>query len=88
MTPGHTGNTSILPGSIPMAKDNAVFAARHIHVVATHPGHAQLVSLIFFKGDAALAPNPCPELAIALGSARTDGRQTLFGRSELILSPR
>lgn len=78
---------TILPGHIPMARDNAVFAARHIHVVVTHPDYTQLVSLIFFKGDAALAPNPYPELAIPLESAQTRGAQTLFGRVELILSP-
>ena len=78
---------TILPGHIPMARDNAVFAARHIHVVVTHSDYTQLVSLIFFKGDAALAPNPYPELAIALESAQTRGEQTLFGRVELILGP-
>ena len=76
---------TILPGHIPMARDNAVFAARHIHVVVSHPDFEQLVSLIFFKGDEALAVNPYPELAIALESAKAGTEKTLFGRVELIL---
>ncbi len=76
-----------LPGHIPMARDNAVFAGRHIHVVVSHPDHQQLVSLIFFKGDAALADNPYPELAIALEESQSDSGPILFGRVELIIVP-
>jgi len=77
---------TVLPGHIEMARYNAVFAPRHIHVRVTHPEHPTLVSLIFFKGDERLAGTPYPELAIPLEKARTpDGGEVFLGGVELVL---
>jgi len=76
---------TVLPGHIEMARYNAVFAPRHVHVVVSHPGHPRLVSLIFFHGDERLAGTPYPELAIPLEKARTPRGEILVGGVELIL---
>lgn len=76
---------TVLPGHIPMARSNVVFAPRHIHIVVTHPAHPRLVSMIFFKGDERLVTSPYRELAIALETARGPGGEVLLGEVELIL---
>jgi protocatechuate 3,4-dioxygenase beta subunit len=76
---------TVLPGHIPMARYNSVFAPRHVHVVVTHPAHPRLVSLIFFKGDAFLSDSPYPELAIALERSRGEAGVVLVGGVELVL---
>jgi hypothetical protein len=68
-----------------MARYNAVFAPRHIHVRVTHPEHPVLVSLVFFKGDERLAATPYPELAIPLEKARTPKGEVFLGGVELVL---
>ncbi|MEM7253932.1 MAG: hypothetical protein AAF493_21145 [Pseudomonadota bacterium] len=85
---GTFGIKTILPGHIEMARDNAVFAPRHIHVVVSHPTHRRLISLIFFKGDERMEGSPYPELAIFLEKARSDSGEVLVGRVELVLAPR
>ena len=82
---GSFGIKTILPGHIEMARDNEVFAPRHIHVVVTHPDHERLVSLIFFKGDERLAGTPYPELAVTLERAETPAGELLFGLVELVV---
>jgi len=76
---------TVLPGHIPMARYNAVFAPRHVHVVVSHPSHPRLVSMIFFKGDEALAGSPYPELAIPLETSRGGSGDVLVGGVELVL---
>jgi len=66
---GSFGVRTVLPGHIEMARDNAVFAPRHVHVAVSHPGHQRLVSLIFFQGDERLVGSPYPELAIPIEQA-------------------
>ncbi|MEM7406494.1 MAG: hypothetical protein AAF458_14440 [Pseudomonadota bacterium] len=84
---GVFGIKTILPGHIEMARDNYVFAGRHIHIMVSHPAFGRLVSLIFFKGDERLSGNPYPELAIPLEQARTDEGEVLFGRVQIVLEP-
>ena len=76
---------TVLPGHIPMARYNAVFAPRHVHVVVSHPAHPRLVSMIFFKGDEDMADSPYPELAIPLEKSRGRGGDVLVGGVELVL---
>jgi tryptophanyl-tRNA synthetase len=72
---------------IEMARDNAVVAPRHIHVVVSHPEHERLISLIFLKGDEHLAGSPYPELAIPLEKSNSPEGEILFGLVELVLRP-
>ena len=76
---------TVLPGHIPMARRNVVFAPRHIHIVVTHPAHPRLVSMIFFKGDEYLATSPYPQLAIPLETSRGAQGEVLVGEVEIIL---
>ena len=76
---------TVLPGHIEMARDNAVFAPRHIHIRVTHPDYPTLTSLIFFKGDERLAGSPYPELAIALEQAPSSAGNVLLGVVEIVL---
>lgn len=82
---GRFGIRTVLPGHIEMARYNAVFAPRHIHIVVTHPDHPRLVSLIFFKGDERLADTPYPELAIPLETTRVGDGEVLIGDLEIVL---
>lgn len=82
---GSFGIRTVLPGHIEMARYNDVFAARHIHIVVTHPRHPRLVSLIYFKGDERLADTPYPQLAITLEEARVGEDLLLFGQVEIVL---
>jgi protocatechuate 3,4-dioxygenase beta subunit len=82
---GRFGIRTVLPGHIEMARDNAVFAPRHVHIVVSHPGYRRLISLIFFKGDERLIGSPYPELAVALEKARTGTSEVLFARVEMVL---
>lgn len=84
---GRFGIATVLPGHIEMARDNAVFGPRHIHVVVSHPNFRQLVSLIFFKGDERLYNTPYPDLAVPLEQARSGNKQVWFARVELVLAP-
>ncbi|MGI9331951.1 MAG: hypothetical protein ACR2RL_02230 [Gammaproteobacteria bacterium] len=84
---GTFGIKTVLPGHIEMARDNVVFAPRHIHVVVSHPAHERLISLIFFKGDERLVGSPYPELAIVLERAGGEDGELLFGGVELVLRP-
>lgn len=83
---GTFGVKTVLPGHIEMARDNAVFAPRHIHVAVSHPDHQPLISLIFFKGDERLVGTPYPELAIHLEQAHAEEGELLFGLVELVLA--
>jgi protocatechuate 3,4-dioxygenase beta subunit len=76
---------TVLPGHIPMARSNVVFAPRHIHIVVTHPAHPRLVSMIFFKGDESLLTSPYPQLAIPLETSRGPQGEVLVGEVEIIL---
>lgn len=76
---------TVLPGHIEMARYNAVFAPRHVHVVVSHPDHPRLVTLVLFLGDERLQGTPYPELAIPLERARTGDVEFLDGGFELIL---
>lgn len=80
---GEFGVTTALPGYIPDAP--GVWGARHIHVVVTHPGHAQLISLILFEGDPNLAGLPYPELAVFVEQGRIKGQTVKFAEVVLIL---
>lgn len=82
---GRFGIRTVLPGHIEMARYNAVFAPRHIHIVVTHPDHPRLVSLIFFRGDERLDGSPYPELAIPLEKVVVQGGEVLVGEVEIIL---
>lgn len=82
---GRFGVRTVLPGHIEMARYNATFGPRHIHIAVSHPEHPRLVSLIFFHGDERLAGTPYPELAIPLETVRTSGGDVLVGDVEIIL---
>ncbi len=82
---GYFGIKTVLPGHIEMARYNDVFGPRHIHIVVTHPDHARLVSLIYFKGDERLVNTPYPELAIALDETGSGDDAVLFGAVEIVL---
>ena len=84
-TDGYFGIRTVLPGHIEMARNNAVFGPRHIHIVVTHPAHPRLVSLIYFKGDERLVGTPYPELAITLDETGTGDSAVLFGAVEIVL---
>jgi catechol 1,2-dioxygenase len=76
---------TVLPGHIPMARYNATFGPRHIHIRVSHPAHPPLVSLIFFKNDGRLAGTPYPELAIPLEISRTPAGEVRVGSVEIVL---
>lgn len=76
---------TVLPGHIPMARGNVIFAPRHIHIVVTHPAHPRLVSMIFFKGDDRLGFSPYRELAIPLETSRGPQGEVLLGEVEIVL---
>ncbi len=82
---GYFGIKTVLPGHIEMARGNAVFGPRHIHVAVDHPDHERLISLIYFKGDERLAGTPYPELAIALDETGAGEEVFLFGAVEIVL---
>lgn len=82
---GRFGIRTVLPGHIEMARYNAVFRARHIHIHVTHPDYPELVSLIFFRGDERLEGTPYPELAIPLERARLESGEVLVGGVEIVL---
>ncbi len=82
---GGFGVTTALPGYIPGAPD--VWGARHIHVVVTHPGYAQLISLILFKGDPnleGLRP-PYPALAVFVEQGTIKDEAVQFAEVILVL---
>jgi len=72
-----------LPGYIEGAP--GVWGARHIHVVVSHPGYQQLISLILFKGDPNLAGLPFPKLAVFVEQGRVKNQTALFAEVELVL---
>ncbi len=83
---GSFGVKTVLPGHIEMARDNAIFAPRHVHVSVRHPDFERLISLIFFKGDERLAGSPYPELAIPVEQAHFgDDGELFIGLVELVL---
>lgn len=83
---GTFGVKTVLPGHIEMARDNVIFAPRHVHVSVSHPDHERLVSLIFFKGDERLVGSPYPELAIPVEQANYGNDGELFiAFAELVL---
>ncbi len=82
---GRFGIRTVLPGHIEMARYNATFAPRHIHISVSHPDHPRLISLIFFKGDERLQGTPYPELAIPLETAPVDDGKVLIGEVEIVL---
>ncbi len=82
---GGFGVTTALPGYIPGAPD--VWGARHIHVVVTHPGYPQLISLILFKGDPnlqGLRP-PYPALAVFVEQGTIKDEAVQFAEVILVL---
>ena len=82
---GRFGIKTVLPGHIEMARDNAVFAPRHIHIVVSHSEHPRLISLIFFKGDERLRFSPYPELAVPLERIRVASGEILLAQVEIVL---
>jgi catechol 1,2-dioxygenase len=72
--------STVLPGYI--------WGPRHVHVVVTHPGYAELVTRIFFKRDPLVTESEQPELAIFLEDGLAHGEPTLFGDVELVLPQR
>ena len=68
-----------------MARYNAIFGPRHIHIVVSHPAHPRLVSLIFFKGDEPMRHSPYPELAVPLERTRAGDGEVLVGGVEIVL---
>ena len=80
---GEFGVTTALPGYIPDAP--GVWGARHIHVVVTHPGYSQLISLILFEGDPNLAGLSYPELAVFVEQGRIKNQTVQFAEVILIL---
>lgn len=80
---GEFGVTTALPGYIPGAP--GVWGARHIHVVVTHPGYPELISLILFEGDPNLAGLPYPELAVFVEQGRIKDQTVQFAEVVLIL---
>jgi protocatechuate 3,4-dioxygenase beta subunit len=82
---GGFGIKTVLPGHIEMARYNAVFAPRHIHIVVSHPDYPRLVSLIFFQGDGRLDGTPYPELAVPLEKVRTQDGEVFVAGVEIIL---
>lgn len=85
---GSFGVKTVLPGHIEMARDNAIFAPRHVHVSVKHADYNRLISLIFFKDDERLIGSPYPELAIPIEQAHSgDGGELFIGMVELVLNP-
>ena len=82
---GRFGIKTVLPGHIEMARYNAVFAPRHIHIVVEHPDHPRLVSLIFFRGDERLDGSPYPELAVPLEKVQGKTGEVLTASVEIVL---
>lgn len=72
-----------LPGYIEDAP--GVWGARHIHVVVSHPGFQQLISLILFKSDPNLAGLPFPKLAVFVEQGKVKDQTALFAEVELVL---
>lgn len=84
---GTFGVRTVLPGHIEMARDNAIFAPRHVHVTVSHPDHVRLISLIFFQGDERLVGTPYPELAIPIEQAHYgDDGELFIAMAELVLA--
>lgn len=84
---GTFGVRTVLPGHIEMARDNAIFAPRHVHVTVSHPDHQRLISLIFFQGDERLVGSPYPELAIPIEQANYgDDGELFIAMAELVLA--
>jgi protocatechuate 3,4-dioxygenase beta subunit len=82
---GRFGIRTVLPGHIEMARYNAVFAPRHIHIAVSHPDYPRLISLIFFQGDERLNGTPYPELAIPLEKVRTQDGEVYLAGVEIVL---
>jgi protocatechuate 3,4-dioxygenase beta subunit len=82
---GGFGIKTAMPGHIEMARYNAVFAPRHIHIAVSHPDHPRLISLIFFQGDERLDGTPYPELAVPLEKVRTQDGEVFVAGVEVIL---
>ena len=82
---GGFGIKTVMPGHIEMARYNAVFAPRHIHIQVSHPAYPRLVSLIFFQGDERLDGTPYPELAVPLERVRTEDGEVFVAGVEIIL---
>ena len=80
---GGFGVTTAMPGYIPGAP--GVWGARHIHVVVTHPGFPQLISLILFEGDPNLAGVPYPDLAVFVEQGRIREQEVQFAEAVLVL---
>lgn len=82
---GGFGIKTVLPGHIEMARYNAVFAPRHIHIAVSHPDFPRLISLIFFQGDERLDGTPYPELAVPLEKVRTPVGEAFVAGVEIVL---
>jgi hydroxyquinol 1,2-dioxygenase len=77
---GRFGIVTVLPGH------NQGYRARHIHFVVSHPGHARLVTRIYFKGDVNMDEAPYPELAVFVEESEIDGQSVLFAEVEFVLA--
>lgn len=76
---GRVRVSTVLPGYI--------WGPRHIHVIVTHPRHAQLITRLFFKRDPLVRESDRPDLAIILEDGRHQDAPALFGDIELVLRP-
>ena len=62
-----------------------IWGPRHIHVVVQHPGHARLITRLFFKRDPQTARSGRPDLAVVLEDGEHEGAPALFGDVEIVL---
>ena len=74
---GSLNISTVLPGYI--------WGARHIHLRVTHPGYAELITRVLFRGDPRLSEMPYPELAVNLEEGRIGKEPALFATTEIIL---
>lgn len=79
-TDGKLEVSTVLPGYI--------WGPRHVHVVVTHPQHADLITRIFFKRDPLVGESEFPELAVFLEDGIARGEPVLFADVELVLAGR
>jgi len=70
---------SVLPGQY--------YGIKHIHVGVNHEGYQYLDTRIIFKGDPSLDEYSAPE-AIFLEEGDINGETVLFGRFDMVLTPK
>lgn len=72
--------STVLPGQY--------WGPKHIHLLAVHERHGQLVTRILFKGDPYVDQARPGDFAILLEEVHKDGEKILMGGVELVLPPR